>query len=145
MMMFVVVAVAAVAGEAPVYSRLALSGGYIFRPCASCHFMPRTDVRTAQHAWEKSCYFNIDYKIDEGSTVYDAISRMSAYNVGCLIVTKNGVVSGRCCTHKSIQSDPMQRRGSTSKLDVYYHLLPNGVSLFSRHKRGNATCTWGVE
>ncbi|CAM9581814.1 unnamed protein product [Ectocarpus sp. 8 AP-2014] len=52
------------------------------------------DVRTAQHAWEKSCYFNIDYKIDEASTVYDAISRMSAYNVGCLIVTKNGVVSG---------------------------------------------------
>ncbi|CAM9398278.1 unnamed protein product, partial [Hapterophycus canaliculatus] len=55
---------------------------------------PAEDVRTAQHAWEKSCYFNIDYKIDEGSTVYDAISRMSAYNVGCLIVTKNGVVSG---------------------------------------------------
>lgn len=52
-----------------------------------------TGVRTAQHAWEKSCYFNIDYKIDEGSTVYDAISRMSAYNVGCLIVTKDGVVS----------------------------------------------------
>lgn len=50
-------------------------------------------MRTAQHAWEKSCYFNIDYKIDEASTVYDAISRMSAYNVGCLIVTKNGVVS----------------------------------------------------
>eukprot|EP00904_Undaria_pinnatifida_P000859 jgi/Undpi1/10774/HiC_scaffold_29.g13222.m1 len=52
------------------------------------------DVRTAQHAWEKSCYFNIDYKIDEGDNVFDAISRMSAYNVGCLIVTKNGVVSG---------------------------------------------------
>lgn len=56
-------------------------------------FLP--DVRTAQHAWEKSCYFNIDYKIDEGNSVYDAISRMSAYNVGCLIVTKNGVVSNR--------------------------------------------------
>eukprot|EP00752_Nemacystus_decipiens_P005476 g4958.t1 len=55
---------------------------------------PAEDVRTAQHAWEKSCYFNIDYKIDESATVYDAISRMSAYNVGCLIVTKNGVVSG---------------------------------------------------
>lgn len=53
------------------------------------------DVRTAQHAWEKSCYFNIDYKIDEGNSVYDAISRMSAYNVGCLIVTKNGVVSSK--------------------------------------------------
>lgn len=51
-------------------------------------------MRTAQHAWEKSCYFNIDYKIDEEDTVYDAISRMSAYNVGCLIVTRNGVV--RC-------------------------------------------------
>ena len=55
------------------------------------------DVRTAQHAWEKSCYFNIDYKIDEGDNVFDAISRMSAYNVGCLIVTKNGVVSA-CLT-----------------------------------------------
>lgn len=56
------------------------------------HSFGTTDVRTAQHAWEKSCYFNIDYKIDEADTVYDAISRMSAYNVGCLIVTKNGVV-----------------------------------------------------
>lgn len=55
---------------------------------------PGDGVRTAQHAWEKSCYFNIDYKIDENATVHDAISRMSAYNVGCLIVTKNGVVSG---------------------------------------------------
>lgn len=54
--------------------------------------LPDTE-RTAQHAWEKSCYFNIDYKVDEDDTVYDAISRMSAYNVGCLIVTKNGTVS----------------------------------------------------
>lgn len=50
-------------------------------------------MRTAQHAWEKSCYFNIDYKMDESETVYDAIRRMAAYNVGCLIVTTDGQVS----------------------------------------------------
>lgn len=50
-------------------------------------------MRTAQHAWEKSCYFNIDYKVDENESVYDAVRRMAAYNVGCLIVTTNGRVS----------------------------------------------------
>lgn len=56
-------------------------------------FPLETDVGTAQHAWEKSCYFNIDYKVDENETVYDAVRRMAAYNVGCLIVTTNGRVS----------------------------------------------------
>lgn len=48
--------------------------------------------RTAQHAWERSCYFNIDYKVDENETVYGAVRRMSAHNVGCLIVTTDGQV-----------------------------------------------------
>lgn len=50
--------------------------------------------RTAQHAWERSCYFNIDYKVDENETVYNAVRHMSAYNVGCLVVTTDGQVSG---------------------------------------------------
>lgn len=73
-------------------------------------------MRTAQHAWEKSCYFNIDYKIDEASTVYDAISRMSAYNVGCLIVTKNGVVS-------------LRRKDSWSHQSVGLAYIANAVGL----------------
>ena len=50
--------------------------------------------RTAQHAWEQSCYFNIDFLIDENAKVYDAIQRMAAFNVGCLCVTSNGKLSG---------------------------------------------------
>jgi predicted transcriptional regulator len=51
-------------------------------------------ARTAQHAWEKSCYYNIDFMIAHDAKVYDAIQRMSAYNVGCLCVTTDGKVTG---------------------------------------------------
>ncbi|KAG5192271.1 hypothetical protein JKP88DRAFT_191206 [Tribonema minus] len=58
-----------------------------------------TEVRTAQHAWEKSCYYNIDYMIDQESKVYDAVQRMAAFNVGCLVVTEQskpvGVITER--------------------------------------------------
>lgn len=84
----------------------------------------KTDVRTAQHAWEKSCYFNIDYKIDEGSTVYDAISRMSAYNVGCLIVTKNGVVSVSSVTYLTFIPSAASPRTERERSTIVHHAVP---------------------
>mmetsp|Transcript_24908 Transcript_24908/g.42661 ORF Transcript_24908/g.42661 Transcript_24908/m.42661 type:complete len:195 (-) Transcript_24908:321-905(-) len=61
---------------------------------------PKLGERDASYAWNKSCYSGMDYSIGEDSTVYEAVEKFAAYNVGCL-VTKDadgklsGVVSER--------------------------------------------------
>ena len=40
---------------------------------------------SARDAWQKSCYVQIDYSINEDLTVYDAIQRFAAYDIGCLV------------------------------------------------------------
>jgi signal-transduction protein with cAMP-binding, CBS, and nucleotidyltransferase domain len=55
---------------------------------------------TARSAFEKSCYLKIDWKINENSTVLDAINRMVANKIGALAVTNDqgnviGVISER--------------------------------------------------
>ena len=40
---------------------------------------------SARDAWQKSCYVEIDYSINEDLTVYDAIQRFAAYDIGCLV------------------------------------------------------------
>mmetsp|Transcript_27937 Transcript_27937/g.56007 ORF Transcript_27937/g.56007 Transcript_27937/m.56007 type:complete len:191 (+) Transcript_27937:140-712(+) len=53
------------------------------------------DSVPAQGAWEKSCYFKIDFTIPETDSVYDAVQRFSAYDIGCLVVTNSdGKMSG---------------------------------------------------
>jgi signal-transduction protein with cAMP-binding, CBS, and nucleotidyltransferase domain len=51
---------------------------------------------TAQSALDKSCYLNIDWKIDESEPVSAAIKRMVANDIGALAVTAKGteVVTG---------------------------------------------------
>mmetsp|Transcript_29178 Transcript_29178/g.38368 ORF Transcript_29178/g.38368 Transcript_29178/m.38368 type:complete len:196 (-) Transcript_29178:387-974(-) len=51
-------------------------------------------MRTANDAWNRSCYHNIDFKVDESATVYEAIEKFSAYDVGCLLATKDGEITG---------------------------------------------------
>jgi hypothetical protein len=36
-------------------------------------------------AWNKSCYHEMDFTISEDLTVYDAVERFSAYDVGALV------------------------------------------------------------
>lgn len=36
-------------------------------------------------AWEKSCYNEMNYKISEDATVYEAVEKFSGYDVGALI------------------------------------------------------------
>mmetsp|Transcript_10735 Transcript_10735/g.19463 ORF Transcript_10735/g.19463 Transcript_10735/m.19463 type:complete len:193 (+) Transcript_10735:137-715(+) len=61
---------------------------------------PKLGERDASYAWNKSCYSGIDYAIDDESTVFEAVNKFAAYNVGCL-VTKDadgklsGVISER--------------------------------------------------
>lgn len=50
---------------------------------------------TATDAWNKSCYSEIDYTIDENLPVYEAIKKFAAYNIGCLVtVDASGKISG---------------------------------------------------
>eukprot|EP00591_Stephanopyxis_turris_P001268 CAMPEP_0195523620 /NCGR_PEP_ID=MMETSP0794_2-20130614/22897_1 /TAXON_ID=515487 /ORGANISM="Stephanopyxis turris, Strain CCMP 815" /LENGTH=150 /DNA_ID=CAMNT_0040653647 /DNA_START=92 /DNA_END=544 /DNA_ORIENTATION=+ len=49
----------------------------------------------ASNAWERSCYKDIKFTIDENATVYDAVQQLSAYDVGALVtVDAGGNVSG---------------------------------------------------
>ena len=43
--------------------------------------------RSAEYAWNKSCYSGIDYTIGDDSPVLDAVEKFAAYNVGCLVTT----------------------------------------------------------
>lgn len=54
----------------------------------------------ASQAYKKSCYMAINFTIDEERTVYEAVQRFSAYNIGCLVTTDStgritGVISER--------------------------------------------------
>jgi len=56
--------------------------------------------RSAEYAWNKSCYSGIDYTIGDDSPVLDAVEKFAAYNVGCLVTTDttgklSGVISER--------------------------------------------------
>lgn len=55
---------------------------------------------SAKDALQKSCYFKIDFGISEEATVYEAVQRFAAYNIGALAVTNAdkrviGIVSER--------------------------------------------------
>jgi len=78
------------------------------RPAAAApRFTARTfssptveDAVTADDAWKKSCYVEMDFTVNDESTVYDVVQRFAAFNVGCLVTVDNdgnitGVVSER--------------------------------------------------
>ena len=45
------------------------------------------EAQTASHAWKKSCYNGIDYTIGDDCTVLEAIQKLAAYDVVCLVTT----------------------------------------------------------
>jgi len=53
------------------------------------------DNSYAKEAWKKSCYVEIDFTIKEDQTVYDAVQRFAAYDIGALVVVDtNGDIAG---------------------------------------------------
>lgn len=54
-------------------------------PMGSRFMSALEDFPSAKSAWEKSCYFEMDFTISEDSAVYEAIQKFSAYDVGCLV------------------------------------------------------------
>jgi len=52
---------------------------------------------SALNVFQKSCYYKIDFKINESATVKEAVTRFTAFNIGCLAVTdKANKVVGVC-------------------------------------------------
>mmetsp|Transcript_41833 Transcript_41833/g.75348 ORF Transcript_41833/g.75348 Transcript_41833/m.75348 type:complete len:188 (-) Transcript_41833:171-734(-) len=50
---------------------------------------------TATDAWNKSCYSEMDYTINEDLPVYEAVQKFAAYNIGCLVtVDVDGKITG---------------------------------------------------
>eukprot|EP00565_Helicotheca_tamesis_P005849 CAMPEP_0185729210 /NCGR_PEP_ID=MMETSP1171-20130828/4590_1 /TAXON_ID=374046 /ORGANISM="Helicotheca tamensis, Strain CCMP826" /LENGTH=216 /DNA_ID=CAMNT_0028397997 /DNA_START=38 /DNA_END=688 /DNA_ORIENTATION=+ len=66
---------------------------------------PSVEETLASDAYAASCYVEIDYTINDESSVYDCVERFSAFNVGCLVTTDNdgnitGIVSERDYVNK---------------------------------------------
>ena len=52
---------------------------------------------SALNVFQKSCYYKIDFKINETANVKEAVTRFTAFDIGCLAVTdKNNKVVGVC-------------------------------------------------
>ena len=50
-------------------------------------------VITATDAFQRSCYLEINFSIDEDSSVYEAVQQFSAYDIGALVTTdKSGMI-----------------------------------------------------
>lgn len=69
--------------KAPTNSKVAKS---VFAPMTS-RFMSLEDHSLAKNAWEKSCYFHMDFTIPDDATVFEAVQKFAAYDIGCLVTT----------------------------------------------------------
>lgn len=52
-----------------------------------CRFYSLEEHPSAKSAWQKSCYFEMDFTIPEDATVYEAVQKFAAYDIGCLVTT----------------------------------------------------------
>lgn len=48
-------------------------------------FATMGEVVTADDSWKKSCYNGFDYTINDQSTVYEAVQKLAAFDIGCLV------------------------------------------------------------
>ncbi len=52
---------------------------------------------SAKKVFEHSCYYKIDFKINENASIKEAVNRFTAFKIGCLAVTnKENKVVGVC-------------------------------------------------
>ena len=80
-----------------------LSGKYVLRSLGTVAENP-----SAADAWKKSCYLEIDFTIHEDDLAIEAIHRLTAYDIGCLVTVddqgtdvllKECHVIDHCVTH----------------------------------------------
>jgi hypothetical protein len=51
---------------------------------------------TAYDALSRSGYNSIDYTIKDSATVYDAVHKFAAFNIGCLVTVDDGTYFAGC-------------------------------------------------
>ena len=56
-------------------------------PAISRQFITTTNKISALKVFQNSCYNKIDFKINENSNTREAVTRFTAFNIGCLAVT----------------------------------------------------------
>jgi len=72
---------------------------------------------SAANVFEKSCYHKVDFKISEEASVEEAISRFTAFKVGCLAVTnKDNKVVGVCSERDFINKFSFEKKISDVKV-----------------------------
>jgi uncharacterized cupredoxin-like copper-binding protein len=64
-------------------------------PSASRAFSTVIEAATATDALKYSGYSTIDFTINEDATVYEAVQKFAAFNIGCLVTTD---AAGTCFT-----------------------------------------------
>jgi predicted transcriptional regulator len=76
-------------------------------------FSSITTPVSAIDVFKKSCYDKIDFKINEDSSVQEAVNRFTAFNIGCLAVTDNSnKVVGVCSERDFITKVASLRKNS---------------------------------
>jgi len=76
-------------------------------------FSSITTPVSAIDVFKKSCYHKIDFKINEDSSVQEAVNRFTAFNIGCLAVTDNSnKVVGVCSESDFITKVASLRKNS---------------------------------
>jgi len=75
-------------------SRIALSTRAVSRN-AVARTIVTVEKATAEQALNLSGYKTIDYTVNEGATVFEAINKFAAFNIGCLVtVNDTGTMTG---------------------------------------------------
>jgi len=84
---------------------------------------------SAMDVFQKSCYHKIDFKINEESSVQQAVNRFTAFNIGCLAVTdNNNKVVGVCSERDFITKVASLRKNSeTVKVKEICTYGPNTI------------------
>jgi signal-transduction protein with cAMP-binding, CBS, and nucleotidyltransferase domain len=74
-------------------------------------------ARDANYAWKKSCYSGMDYTIGDESTVFEAVNKLAAYDVGCLVTKDaNGNLSGVISERDYVQKIALLGKSSKDTL-----------------------------
>jgi signal-transduction protein with cAMP-binding, CBS, and nucleotidyltransferase domain len=92
-------------------------------------FSSITTPVSAIDVFKKSCYHKIDFKINEDSSVQEAVNRFTAFNIGCLAVTDNSnKVVGVCSERDFITKVASLRKNSdTVKVKEICTYGPNTI------------------
>lgn len=92
----------------------------VVRPAAATSFRSFVSVAespSASDAWRKSCYMEIDFTISESDYVIEAIQRLAAYDIGCLVTLDDtGNISGVVSERDIIKKIAGQKRKAKDTL-----------------------------